>query len=396
MRKNSPTPAVVVLTLSCSLFALADSKKAIFTREGGYWVEILEGKVPASASGRLKVKTRGPVVVRGDSPEGITYILRKKIQVKTEAEAQKLGRTYLVGARSTREATEIGVSFKDTGPLSAELEIHTPKACRGAVVETLAGNVEVYDVDGTLNVDSEGGNLQIDRIGGDTILRTGGGEIRLGQMNAGVRCKTGGGSIYVGRTGAESWLETAGGEIYIRETNGPVHASTAGGNIRVERAGGSVTAHTSGGRIDVQEARGYVTAANSGGSIQVGSAQGVRCESSGGTIKLRGTSGSLSAVTHVGSILAELIGGAPLLNSMLTTANGDITVYIPSNLALTVKAQSDGSRPTWIISDFPEIAVRVLNPSGPARATAEGTLNGGGPVLTITASGGAIYLRRTR
>jgi hypothetical protein len=132
-----------------------------------------------------------------------------------------------------------------------------------------------------------------------------------------------------------------------------------------------------------------VNAENNGGSIEVGTADGVRAESSGGGIRLRGTSGALRAATDVGNILAELVGGVQLKDSLLSSGAGDVTVFIPSNLALTVKAQNESGRSARVVSEFPELRRA-------ARATmAVGSLNGGGPVLTISAAG-TIYLRRTR
>jgi hypothetical protein len=150
-------------------------------------------------------------------------------------------------------------------------------------------------------------------------------------------------------------------------------------------------AHTAGGRIEVQHAGGLVNAENSGGSIEVGAAQGVRCEASGGAIRLRGTAGSLRAATDVGNILAELMSGVPFKDSVLSTGEGDVTVFIPSNLPVTVKALNEKGRPARIVSDFPEFV--------PAKtavaAVTEACLNGCGPVLRISASG-IIYLRRER
>ena len=166
--------------------------------------------------------------------------------------------------------------------------------------------------------------------------------------------------------------------------------------IEVRGRGATAPQFAAAGRIEVARAGGIVTADNSGGSIQVGAASGVRCESSGGTIRLRGASGALRAVTDVGSILAELMSGMPLQNSMLSTSTGDSTVFIPSNLALTVRAQSVSARAGRIISEFPEIPVRMNNLPNPASAMAEGALNGGGPLLQISAATGTIYLRRQR
>jgi hypothetical protein len=83
-------------------------------------------------------------------------------------------------------------------------------------------------------------------------------------------------------------------------------------------------------------------------------------------------------------------------DSILSTGAGDITVFIPSNFALTVKALNESGRIDRIISDFAEIPVRSSVAPNRSGTIAEGALNGGGPVLTLTSSGGTIYLRRQR
>jgi hypothetical protein len=128
----------------------------------------------------------------------------------------------------------------------------------------------------------------------------------------------------------------------------------------------------------------------------VGTARGCRCEATGGSIRLQGTSGALRAVSDVGSILAELVSGVELQDSLLSTGAGDITVYIPSNIPLTVKAANEVVRAGRIVSEFDQIRVRQgLQLSRPT-VLAEGMLNGGGPILQLTAAGGTIYLRRAR
>ena len=90
----------------------------------------------------------------------------------------------------------------------------------------------------------------------------------------------------------------------------------------------------------------------------------------------------------------EELAGNHLLNSVLRTAVGDVTVFIPSNVAVTVRAQNEsGNRATRIVSDFPEIR---LQPAVMGIAVAEGALNGGGPILNVSTSNGAIYLRRQK
>ncbi len=376
--------------------ALGLAQPSGVTRQGTYWVQTSSGSMAAPVNGKVVVKTSGSVVIRGSAGGQISYVLRTRVQARTESEAVRQFKAILLKSGIQSDGLNFDLAYPSKTEVLTDLEIHAPGKMTQVDVLTQAGNVEMYDIDGAVQAQSGGGLIQMDRIGGNVVARTGGGEIRLGKIGGGVQCLSSGGSIYADRCGSESWFETAGGDIVIRESGGPVHASTAGGSIRVERAASTVSAHTAAGRIEVAHAGGIVTADNAGGSIQVGAASGVRCESSGGAIRLRGASGSLRAVTDVGSILAELMSGVLLRNSILSTGAGDITVFIPSNLALTVRAQSESARVGKIVSEFPEIPVRLTNSPSPAAAMAEGMLNGGGPVLRISAASGTIYLRRQR
>jgi hypothetical protein len=173
---------------------------------------------------------------------------------------------------------------------------------------------------------------------------------------------------------------------------GAVRATTAGGGIRIGRAGATVTASTAGGTIDIGSARGAVSAKNQGGPIQIGGADSVRCETLGGAIRLSKVSGSLNAWTGVGNIIANLVPGASISESSLSTGGGDITVFIPANLSLTIRAEngSSGSIKTIVSDDFPGIAVRTVG----RVAVAEGKVHGGGPLLKLSATGGTIFIKK--
>ncbi len=79
---------------------------------------------------------------------------------------------------------------------------------------------------------------------------------------------------------------------------------------------------------------------------------------------------------------------------MLSTNTGDITVFIPSNLAMTVVARNESSGAGRIVSDFPEF--RSLQNAAVAPRVVQGALNGGGPVLRLIVRDGTIYLRREK
>ncbi len=147
----------------------------------------------------------------------------------------------------------------------------------------------------------------------------------------------------------------------------------------------------------MNESGGIVTAETGSGGIQVGKARGVRCETGSGIIRLVEVSGSVRASTVSGSVFATFAAGAPIEQSYLATNRGDITVLLPSNLAVTVKAMNESAG--WVgrmNSEFDEIRPQPMPVWGKGPLLAEGSLNGGGPLLMMTTSNGTISLKRRK
>lgn len=366
--------------------------------KGADWSQVFRGLVPVHPSGRVLVTTTGNVRVQGTSDLGrVGYVMTMRVRASSLPEAQRVMAQFVVRSRTQGDTLVLEALVPKSHVQGADLEVSVPVSLRQAVVRSLGGNVTSRDIQGDVRVETAAGQIELDRIGAGAVLRTGGGDIRLGKIGGGVRCASGGGNIAIGSAGQESWFDTAGGDITIQEAGGNLHATTAGGNVRVQRCGGSVFAHTGGGIIEVLQAAGIVVAENSGGAIQVSTAQGVRCESAAGAIRLRNIgSGALRANTAIGSIMAELISGSRMEDSMLSTNAGDITVFFPSNIPVTVQATNETAGGQRIVSDFPEIRIRSVGLLGTVPVSAEGMLNGGGPLLRIVASGGTIYLRRQK
>jgi hypothetical protein len=346
---------------------------------------------------RFRVDTVGSVVLRGDAQDHAIYKLKARVRAADAHTAELLLRQFDIKTRTQGPWAYLSVTPSRRIAEAPELAVTVPRALRQILVETRGGDVQASNLDGEMEARSAGGQINVDGIKGRCELRTGGGDIQVGSVGGSVRCYSGGGVIRVQSAGAESWFETAGGEILVHQAMGPVHAATAGGNIRVDRALSTVFARTAAGLIQVQQADGAVTAESYGGAIQVNAANGVRCDSAGGPIRLRNVGGPLRASTASGSILAELLAGNRIENSTLSTNAGDITVFIASNLPLTVAARNESVGALGrIISDFPEIQGKPVSQPGTSPVVAEGALNGGGPVLRINVVGGTIYLRRQK
>ena len=172
---------------------------------------------------------------------------------------------------------------------------------------------------------------------------------------------------------------------------------TGGGSIQVERCGGRVKASTGGGSIDLGDIGGPAEMETGGGSIRLGSAKGpVHAETGGGSIELNGVP-SARAETGAGGIVAKFVAAnGENHDSQLETSAGDITVYLAPNVNISVRASIEVANGHSIRSDFADI--RVITEGGdygPKTVTAEGSLNGGGPVLKVRTTTGDISFRRT-
>ena len=391
--QRAAAPLLAVLMV-CA-FAQSPPRQ-IMSREGSNFTRTTFGNFPCAPQGRVSVAVSGDLSITGQARDDCYYRIRQRTAASTEKRAVEMMQNFNLRNQVQNDTSYFRVIPLTGGIDNLEIELAVPKSSREVVAISQLGSVRAVDLDGAVTIESGAGNLEADRIKGPAACRTDAGNIRVGKVQSTLRCYSGGGEIRIASAGGETWTDTAGGVIFVGEVRGPLHASTSGGNIEVERASSMVRAFSLLGLIDIQQAGGLVTAETRGGSIQVSGARGARCEAGTGTIRLRNSDGPLRLNTMAGNILAELLAGRALQDSILSTLAGDITVLIPSNLAVTIQARNEtpGARGR-IVSDFAEIQTRPFQPGVEPRIAA-GSLNGGGPVLRLTAVGGNIYLNRAR
>ena len=366
-------------------------------RQDGFWVQVIEGELPAGSE--VRIASTGPIRVVGQEIRLVRYRVRKKIKAANEREAQQL--LDRARFRAERQGATALLDLRDPEcrrcAFSAEMDVEAPRTTRRTELDTRGGSLDVRNLTGNVMAETAGGSIQIDDIGGEVQAATAGGSIQIGRVGGRVHCETAGGSIRLDSSGAAAELRTSGGGIQAREVGGDLRAETAGGSIRAEKVGGDLIAATSGGSIHVGQVSGSVDAETAGGSIQVDSApRGVRAETAGGGIELNNVAGTVIATSAAGPIRAYFVAGSPLGDSLLETTAGSIIVWLPTTLAVRVDAVIDfASGSNRIQSEFDSITVqRSEGGFGPGRVVAEGDINGGGPVLRIRNTNGRIQIQR--
>ncbi|HEY7335630.1 MAG TPA: hypothetical protein VH639_12160 [Bryobacteraceae bacterium] len=387
-----------VLAIGCTLAAWPVlAQEAPLTREGNTWKHTASSSVNVEPGGRLQIIARGRIVVRGGAGGEVKYTLVQTVRAESEADARRLIGYGQLSARSLGRVTRIDVQQSSSVNVGNQLTVMAPRGLSDVVVQSEFGQaIEASDFDGRVTAVISSGDIHLDRVRGYVVARTGGGNLFFGQVGGIEQCFTGGGSVTVeNAAGAVNDCRTGGGEVLVKQAGGPVTLENDGGNITVERAASTVEAHAVSGLIRVGQAGGEVIADSRGGSIQVGSAKGVKAESAQGAVRLRGPSGPMNVSTALGSILAELMPGAPIKDSWLDAGSGDVTVLIPSNFPVSIMVTNERGGYPMLMSDFPEVRTEGLPLPRPP-VVAQGAINGGGPVLHINAGRGVVYLRRSR
>jgi protein TonB len=306
------------------------------------------------------------------------------------------------------------------GRLWVSYEIHIPRRY-GLDVNTQAGNIDVQDIQGRVILATAGGNISAGRVSPPETaglasnrteklaaqLETQGGHIAIGDVAGSVHAATAGGHIATGNIEGDATLHSGGGHIRAGRIAGVAKLDTGGGNIQVASAGSNVTASTGGGQIEFGEAAGDIRAHTGGGAVRIERISGpAAVEATGGSVFLRRVDGPLHVSAATGNITASFAEGRGRETiaravrhlpgaSRLESAEGDIIVYLPRELAVTIDAIIEQGGAHRILAD-PSLPLKLSyqDPKAGMRAVhGECDMNGGGGVLYLKALSGNIVLK---
>jgi DUF4097 and DUF4098 domain-containing protein YvlB len=353
------------------------------------------GSVPVRQSEHLRLTTDlGNIVIHTQTSDKLSY------RVHLEADAsQKNARQLLKNFALSARRTPYGVHLKGqtvqeaAGRLWVTWEVSVPKDFNVAA-STGGGNIELDDIGGRIELSTAGGNITAGNIDGSARLETNGGHVTVKNVSGDLISNTGGGHITTGAIGGAASLRTSGGHIRAASVGGAAHLFTGGGNVALEHSGGELFAETSGGQIEVGEASGLVRAKTGGGGIRVVRVSGPSdLHTVGGNIYLTQVDSTVKASTAAGGITAWFVMPAKQHGDCdLQSSEGDIVVYLPRQLPVTIDAQIQMADEHRVIVD-PVFPIRVSYDdlsNGLRVVRAEGSLNGGGEVLRLRAVAGNI------
>ncbi len=394
MKRTYQWALLAAMVAFATLPGFAQSSKVF--RDGNAWVEEITGTISAPAS--LRVDTdMGAIHVQGGARKDVSYVVRKRVYSSSEESARRLLTGFMVTAARHGDAAVLeGTTERRVGRLTVDFQIQAPRTLQAVRTNTEGGNISLANLGGRASAQSGGGSISLQGIAGEIAADTGGGSIEVADSSNLVNLRTGGGAIKI--TGAKGKVNarTGGGNITVGGASEAVSVASGGGSVRVEQCGAELHVSTGGGNINVGDVNGRARLETGGGNIRLASARGpVVASTGGGNIELYKLMQGARAETGAGPITAEFLGMTS--DSSLQTSVGDVIVYISPQARMTVRAELAMANGHHISSDFPELKITGDSGGyGPQNYHAEGSLNGGGPVLSVRTMSGNIEFRRAK
>lgn len=367
---------LAALLLAASLPAMAQNTRSQLIHRGNEWIQEVKGTLSAGKVVQVK-SSAGAIRVQGGAQNSITYVIRQHVRAgSAEAARREIERMHFTTV-SSGGVVSLRADCEGSSGGYMDFEVQVPAHISSLKLETKGGAVSAKNVGGKVEATTGGGNIQLDQITGPIVVSSGGGEIDIGKAGSDVHASTGGGNIHIGSAEGRVTASSGGGNLNIGSAR-LMKLETGGGQIKVLKCDGEIKAQTGGGTIDLSEIEGPA-----------------QLESGGGGIKIKTIRAGLRAETGSGPIVATLVRSGNFSDSRLETTVGDIVVYVPDGLGVTVRAMVEVARGDGISSDFQDVKVTRSGPYGARAASAEGNINGGGPVLHVHTRAGNIEFRRT-
>jgi DUF4097 and DUF4098 domain-containing protein YvlB len=360
-------------------------------------MEEVECGAPVRPDGRLVLRTdMGSVSVETSGDNTLRCRVHLRAYAGTEEQARRLLRGYELGIQTLPDGgIQMSGRTRHPAPQTVDYEVRVPQRFH-LDLETRGGHLHVQNLEGSLKAVTAGGEIRAGDVSGGVRAETAGGSIVLGRVGQRVEARTAGGSIRVGDVAGPAVLETSGGEIVAGRIAGSGRAVTAGGDVKVRGAGSDLVVQTAGGQIYIGEAGAGVKAETAGGSIQVDAVRGpVEVQTAGGCIYLDRVDSTVQAATMAGTIRAQITANSDSFGaSLLQTSFGDVEVFLPPDLPLTIDAAIQSATGHKILSDFP---LEIKDGKGgfrPSTVQGHGLLNGGGVTLKLRTTAGNIEIRK--
>lgn len=344
----------------------------------------LAGASPATraqdrtTSGTAALDAEGTVVV--DNHEGrITVETWDRAEVKYEAVVRP------ESGADHPEATVVRVD-QDTDRFVFRTEYDASQADDGddeGLLDRLFGGVSqnLMPVEYTLTVprgarlevDDHESEIEVQGLSGRATLETHDGTIRLTDQGAEARVASHDGPIRVANQTGALTVDTHDGRVELTGQDGDADVESHDGPIRVEDHSGAVTINTHDSDIRLRSVDGRV-----------------RIDAHDGDVEAEGLRGGLRVDTHEGS--GRFAFTALTDDVDVSTDDGDFTLTVPNDTGFDLRTDFD-DEDADLRADVDLSSYRIGGMDEEDEVNYSGSINGGGPRLSLSADDGDFAIR---
>lgn len=289
----------------------------------------------------LQLKTGGSIKIKGWDQEKLY------VKVTMDGEDWKDCKVEFEESEKGISISSMYEEWKRNRNVDCLFEINVPRKYN-ITLNTMGGDVNLDNIDGSMKGETMGGKLILDNLKGELVLTTMGGSIIL--TNSEVDGK----------------VSSMGGQVRIKDVKGDIQGSSMGGNVSYENVtrktgdmGSEANISTMGGDINLDQAPLGANLSTMGGDITVNSVKKfVRANTMGGHIEIKDADGRIDATTMAGNIDVTVTGNGSEggHDVKLLSKSGDITLTVPADFSMDVAVKLAYTKhhegKSQIISDF--------------------------------------------
>jgi len=326
----------------------------------------LEQDFPAGAMLRV-TDTRGAVNITTSDSAKIQVGVRKTIRAESQNEADRWNGNTKPDIKVSGNTVTLNANTQGAGDHSVTIDLDISVPRNVAVnITNRSGDVSVLGRDGDVEISNQKGDVSVTDVKGKVTLSLENSSARISQITGDVSAE--------GRM-KEVSLDTIKGAARL---NGDFTE-----NVDLSKISKTVTLKSA--RTDIEIAKLDGDLSLDSHDLRASTVTGpFRLLTKFKDIRLEGVSGDLRLENEDGAVEVQMtkMGAVQIDNR-----RSDISIYLPDKAAFQVNAQTKNGE---IESDFTGLNVS----NGDERATASGSVGGGGPRLVVNNEHGAIEIRK--
>jgi DUF4097 and DUF4098 domain-containing protein YvlB len=326
----------------------------------------LEQAFPAGGSLRI-TNPRGAINVSASADNRLHLTVHKRINADKQEEADKWNSSTQPQINVSGQVVTLNANTRGAGDhwVSSDLDIAIPRKA-SVVASTTHGDISIMGREGNAELTSQNGDVSVTDLNGSLTLDLQHSSARVSQVSSDVT------------------VQGRANDVSIEDVKGTVHLDgDFMETVKLSRIAKPVSFKSTRTNMDLSQLSGYLNL-DSGDLEATNVAGPFRLRTRSKDIMLNGISNDVHVENSNGAVEVHVnkLGGLDIKNT-----KGDIRIFLPAKTGFQLEASArDGE----IQTDFNDLKIT----NGEDHSSASGSVNGGGPRMTLENEHGTIEIRK--